>query len=156
SSCRPSPPIPTMQPSTSWSPTTKPWSASTRTGRPSAGPRSTSAGSWSACGRTGPTACSTCLRPNNTPVVWGPGADTLGGEEGTQRTRSRQRASAHRRTEGEAAVGEIWDGDDAEERVRRLGLPGSQVLVDAIGYGAAAARTVTAQHPANYRGIRLW
>jgi hypothetical protein len=50
----------------------------------------------------------------------------------------------------------IFVGEAAEARLRRLGLPGSEVLVQAIEAGEAAARSVTAYHPAPYRGNRLW
>jgi hypothetical protein len=53
-------------------------------------------------------------------------------------------------------MAEILEGPDAERRVWRLGIPGTAILVDALGYGSAAARTVTAAHPLSYRGQRLW
>jgi hypothetical protein len=53
-------------------------------------------------------------------------------------------------------VSRVYEGEAAESRLQELGVPGSEVLVDAIGYGAAAARSVTAKHPVSYRGLRLW
>jgi hypothetical protein len=53
-------------------------------------------------------------------------------------------------------MSKIFEGDPAEARLAELGLPGSQVLVDAVLYGAAAARSTTDFHPAPYRGSRMW
>jgi hypothetical protein len=53
-------------------------------------------------------------------------------------------------------MSKIFEGDPAETRLAELGLPGSDVLVEAVRYGAAAARSTTDRHPAPYRGYRMW
>ncbi len=53
-------------------------------------------------------------------------------------------------------MSKIFEGDPAEVRLAELGLPGSEVLVQAVLYGAAAARSTNDLHPAAYRGYRMW
>jgi hypothetical protein len=53
-------------------------------------------------------------------------------------------------------MSKLFEGDPAEARLEELGLPGSGVLVGAVLYGAAAARSTTDNHPAPYRGYRMW
>jgi hypothetical protein len=53
-------------------------------------------------------------------------------------------------------MAKIYEGEAAEAKLDDLGLAGSAVLLDAIDAGAAAARSVTAEFPAGYRGMRLW
>lgn len=50
----------------------------------------------------------------------------------------------------------IFEGEPAEARLSELGLDGTKPLVEAVLYGAAAARNTTDLHPAGYRGIRMW
>ena len=65
STCRRSPPAPTTPPSTSWSPTTGPPSATTRTGVPFARPRSPTGAPWPASAP--PTATANPPRPDTAP-----------------------------------------------------------------------------------------
>lgn len=53
-------------------------------------------------------------------------------------------------------MSKILEGEPAEARLAELGLPGSQVLVEAVRYGAAAARNTVELHPTAYRGYRMW
>jgi hypothetical protein len=80
------------------------------------------------------------------------------------RLRERQRCSSGSGTLVEdggtgsevALVARIFEGEPAEARLSELGVEGTKPLVEAVLYGAAAARNTTDRHPTSYRGIRMW
>jgi hypothetical protein len=53
-------------------------------------------------------------------------------------------------------VAPVFVGSAAEIRLQKLGMPGTEVLVDALQDGASGARATTENHPVAYRGQRMW
>jgi hypothetical protein len=47
-------------------------------------------------------------------------------------------------------------GPAAEARLQSLGIPGSRLVLDAVGDGASGAMATTTLHPVSYFGQRMW
>lgn len=50
----------------------------------------------------------------------------------------------------------IFNGDHAEARLPRLGIPGTEPLVEALRAGVSGYRSTNADHPNSYKGSRMW